>query len=153
MKNISTQIIIKTNSSKVYDAFTKPEHLRKWWDVSKVLIEEKPGGLYTLTWQKDNKSVSYVSSGIIEKIIPSKQITIVNSVYINPSKSILGPMELAIKFKEQNGSTELTIVQSGYQNGNDWDWYYAAVKEGWPKALLNLKEYLESINNKEQLRL
>jgi hypothetical protein len=64
-------------------------------------------------------------------------------VYFNPEKPILGPTYLAIKLEEHNSTTKLRLVQGGYQYGGEWDWFYEAVKDAWPKVLQNLKEFLE----------
>jgi hypothetical protein len=47
--------------------------------------------------------------------------------------------------KLENGSslTKLKLVQGGYQNGDDWDWFYEAVKNAWPNVLEELKMFLE----------
>ena len=39
--------------------------------------------------------------------------------------------------------TKVGVVQSGYQYGDDWDWYYNAVVQAWPQTLEKLKKYIE----------
>jgi len=56
-------------------------------------------------------------------------------------------MSLSIFAKPKDGSTELYICQDGYQKGGDWDWYYEAVVQAWPKALEIIKDYLEKLND------
>lgn len=68
-----------------------------------------------------------------------------NYVYLNPDKQILGPMELEIDLLVTgNNTTKVGVVQSGYQYGSDWDWYYNAVLQAWPVTLESLKKYLEN---------
>jgi hypothetical protein len=45
--------------------------------------------------------------------------------------------------QEDNGITSLLLIQGNYQQDKDWDWYYHAVKDAWPKVLEALKNYLE----------
>ncbi|HNT20823.1 MAG TPA: hypothetical protein PKL70_10385 [Saprospiraceae bacterium] len=52
-------------------------------------------------------------------------------------------MSLTMRAKDLGGTTELYLCQDGYRDGEDWDWYYQAVREAWPKVLVTLKQYLE----------
>jgi hypothetical protein len=52
-------------------------------------------------------------------------------------------MELMILTTPEDVGTTLTVVQSGYQHGADWDWYYNVVKNSWPEVLLKIRDYLE----------
>ncbi len=44
----------------------------------------------------------------------------------------------------QPHETKLKLIQSGYQYGGDWDWYYEAVTQVWPVTLQSLRKYLET---------
>ena len=85
-----------------------------------------------------------VSTGIIKSYIKDKKLVIENFVYLNPKKAILGPMTLTIEAQEKDGMVEVYLCQDGYQTGEDWDWYYEAVKVAWPDVMNTLKEYLET---------
>ena len=89
--------------------------------------------------------MGFVTTGIVKEYIPGCQLKIVNIVYFNPQRPVLGPMELMVLTTPEEVGTTLTVVQSGYQNGPDWDEYYNAVKEAWPSVVLNVKDYLEKI--------
>jgi hypothetical protein len=99
--------------------------------------------VYSLAWNVNKQGFQYISTGIITVFNPSKELLIDHFVYFNPEKQILGPTYLAIKFEENNSSTRIRLVQGGYQHGSDWDWFYEAVKDAWPKVLGDLKKYLE----------
>ena len=120
-------------------------HLKNWWGVEKALIELKPGGLYSLVWKITNDSMGFVTTGIVAEYLPACQLKIQNMVYFSPQRSVLGPMELLVLTTPEEIGTTLTIVQSGYQNGSDWDWYYQAVKEAWPIVSVKIKDYLEKL--------
>jgi hypothetical protein len=80
-------------------------------------------------------------------VLPKKYLTRLSSrdhfVYFNPDRPILGPTFLSIKLEEIGLSTKLRLIQGGYQYGEEWDWFYNAVKNAWPKVLLDLKSFLE----------
>lgn len=129
---------------EVLKVFVEHEHLKNWWGVSRSLIDVKKGGLYSLTWQRNDKCVDYVSSGIITEYLPGCQLKIEKMVYINPQRPILGPTELLVLTTPlDQTTTELTVLQAGYQSGPDWEWYYQTVLKAWPEVLSKIKAYLE----------
>lgn len=117
--------------------------LRDWWQVEKTLVEPKPGGLYTLAWAVTKKGMGYVSPGIIKTYRLESELVIENFVYLNLDKPFLGPMSLTVQATEKEGRTEVYLCQDGYQSGENWDWYYEAVKQAWPEVMETLKNYLE----------
>lgn len=143
MRKVEAAVKILQPASKVFDAFTEPLLLKKWWGVEACLVEKKQGGLYSLAWEASGKGFHYVSTGIITVFLPSRELLIDHFVYFNPDKQILGPTYLSIKLQEDEGGTFLQLVQGGYQSGGDWDWFYESVKEAWPKVLVGLKQFLE----------
>jgi uncharacterized protein YndB with AHSA1/START domain len=145
MRTVECNIEIQCPPERVLQAFVEDKDLTGWWQASKTLVQPHPGGIYALVWQFGNPDIKYVSTGIVRFYIPGKELLINNMVYINHErKSVLGPMELYITCsRSAENSCVLYLVQSGYQYGGDWDWYYDAVVQGWPYALGLLKEYLE----------
>ena len=145
MRLVAASIDIKARPEKIWQAFMRQNDLRAWWGVARSLIEPKPGGLYSLAWEISEQGMKYVSTGIIAELIPSEYLMVRNFVYFNADKEILGPMELEIDLMPiDDKTTKVGIVQSGYQFGGDWDWYYEAVIEAWPKTLELLNDYLDS---------
>jgi uncharacterized protein YndB with AHSA1/START domain len=143
VKKVVVTIQINTNPSTVIKAFTDPDMLKDWWGVEKALIQKKIGGLYTIAWKVDENGMGYVSTGIIKKYDPNCELEIASLVYLNPAKAFLGPMSLAIRATEKNGSTDVYLCQDGYQQGDEWLLYYQAVKEAWPAVMEDFKKYLE----------
>lgn len=146
MKNVEASIVINLPAHDVLNAFIEQQHLHSWWGVSRSLIELRKGGLYSLVWQQNEQCLDYLSTGVIAEYLPACQLRIEKFLYVNPQRQLMGPMELLIlTTPEDNNSTELTVVQSGYQSGGDWDWLYDAVKKAWPEVLVNIKSYLEGL--------
>lgn len=144
MRKVEASITINLPADDVLNVFTRQEHLRSWWGVTRSLIELKKGGLYSLIWQQNEQCLEYLSTGIIAEYLPGCQLRIEKFLYVNPERQLMGPMELLIlTTPEDHNTTELTVVQSGYQTGGDWDWLYDAVKKAWPEVLVNIKSYLE----------
>jgi hypothetical protein len=143
VRKVEASIEIHQPASKVFDAFTEPVLLKGWWGVERCLVEKKQGGLYSLAWDISSNGFHYVSTGVITVFIPGKELLVDHFVYFNPERSILGPTYLGIRLSEKNGITSVLLTQGNYQNGKDWDWFYDAVKDAWPKALEALKKFLE----------
>ncbi len=147
MRIVEASIDLDLAPQDILDVFIKQEHLKAWWGVDRSLIELKPGGLYSLVWQKKDNCVEYVSTGIIAEYLPGCQLKVKNLVYINPQRPILGSMELLVMTTpNENHTTQLTVVQSGYLNSPDWDWLYNAVQKAWPEVLQQIKKYLQTIS-------
>lgn len=117
--------------------------LNGWWGVEKALVEKREGGVYALVWDISESGFRYVATGIIKSYKADAILEIENYTYLNLNMPIMGPMGLIIEAIVKNNQTELTVTQTGYQSGGDWDWYYDAVKQAWPDVLASLKEYLE----------
>jgi uncharacterized protein YndB with AHSA1/START domain len=144
MRYVETSTLISRKPEEVLNAFTDPTDLKDWWGVERCLIELKKGGLYSLVWQKTSSAIDFVTTGIIAEYIPGCQLKVENMAYFNPGRQIFGPMELMVLTTPEKVGTTLTIVQSGYQYGPDWDWYYNVVKEAWPVVIAKIKEHLEN---------
>ncbi len=146
MKKVESKIKINATPETVIAAFTDPKMLNDWWGVERQLIQLRPGGIYSLAWKISESGFGYISTGIIDEYIFDKKLIIRNFVYFNPDKSILGPLSLSILATPNGNSTELYVCQDGYQKGGDWDWYYEAVRQAWPKTVEIIKNYLEKTN-------
>ena len=144
MKKVEASIEIHRSASEVFDAFTDPAMLKAWWGVERCLVEKKQGGLYSLAWDITDKGFHYISTGVITVFILGKELLIDHFVYFNPERSILGPTYLSIRLQENNNVTTVLLTQGNYHSGGDWEWYYNAVTDAWPKVLELLKKFLES---------
>lgn len=143
MKKVEASIVIQVSPQRAVDAFLLHEHLKHWWGVERSLIEPKPGGLYSLAWQISDAGIKYISTGIIKEYIPSKNLLIEKWTYLCPDSPILGPMGLSVRAEAVDNGTQLTVIQSDYQDGEHWQWYYEAVVHAWPEVLKQLKAHLE----------
>lgn len=145
MRKVEVTTDIQATPSEIIAAFTETKMLREWWHVERSLIDKRPGGLYTLTWNISDKGFGFVSTGVIKEYQENSKLVVENFVYLNPEKSFLGPMILTIEAKEKPNTTSFYLCQDGYQQGADWDWYYEAVRQAWPQVVQKLKDYLEEI--------
>ncbi|WP_422359411.1 SRPBCC family protein [Reichenbachiella sp.] len=144
MRKVEVTLRINARPEKIINAFVDADRLREWWQVEQALIEPKEGGVYTLVWQVSANGIGYVSTGQIASYDSLKELRIENFVYLNPEKPPLGPMSLTVRATSIESGSELYLCQDGYGIGEDWDWYYEAVKQAWPELLNAFKTYMES---------
>ena len=143
MRKVEVSIELDCSAEKAFNAFIDHRQLKEWWNIDRSLIEAKQGGVYSLAWNISTHGFQYISTGLITVFDPGCELLIDHLVYFNPEKSILGPTYLSVKFENGNSNTIIKLIQGGYRQGEDWDWFYEAVKEAWPKVLVNLKIFLE----------
>ena len=144
MRQVESSIIIKCRPREVIAAFLDHKHLKNWWGVERSLIEKRINGTYALAWQISEGGIKYLSAGLITSYDSRYELIISNFIYCNPDRPILGPMRLELQAHELNPKQcKLILIQSGYQTGEHWDWYYEAVVHAWPLVLEELKKYLE----------
>ncbi len=145
MRKVEVNARINTSPNRIIEAFVHPTMLSSWWNVQRSLIEHKEGGLYMLAWNISENGFGYVSTGTIAKYLPDRLLSISNYTYLNPVRSLLGPMRLTIEATKMDDGSSLYLCQDGYQRGGDWDWYYDSVKQAWPIVTQSLARYLEGL--------
>lgn len=116
--------------------------MREWWGVSRGLVEPRPGGVWALAWEPSPQGYRYVSTGVVARYEPGRELAIEKLLYFHPERSIIGPMRLGVTATAEGDGCRLTVRQDDYAEGDDWDWYHAAVTEGWPAALQLLEKHL-----------
>ncbi len=149
-RDIVSSIALAVSPKAAIEAFLEIEALKGWWQVDRGLVQPQAGGVWTLAWDVSSAGARYVSSGIIETYLPGRRLVIAQLVYLNPERPILGPLRLEINAGPADGGCWLTVSETGYGTGDDWDWYYQAVEEGWPQALDQLKTFLAQQRKNEQ---
>jgi uncharacterized protein YndB with AHSA1/START domain len=143
MREVRAEIEVAAAPQAVLSAFTEVDAMREWWGVDRGLVEHRVGGVWALTWEVTEKGFRYAQTGVIQALRPGELLHIGSLLYLSPERPILGPMELTVAVVPQEPFSRLTVFQTGYQEGADWDWYYNAVTEAWPRTLPLVKQYLE----------
>jgi uncharacterized protein YndB with AHSA1/START domain len=65
----------------VYEAYTKPEHLRKWllgpdgWTMTGCEFEPRAGTRYRYAWRKDDGSAMEITGRVVEVLPPERIVT------------------------------------------------------------------------------
>lgn len=114
----------------VFEAYTKPEHVRNWYGLRTMTthiceIDLRPGGAWR--WgQRDDKGEEVVFSGVYKEIVRPERL-----VYTEGFEQMPGPaLDVTLTFEEEDGRTTLTstsvcpsvevrdaILSSGMEHG------------------------------------
>lgn len=143
MKKIEVRITMRAEPRQIIRAFTDSEVLKDWWEVERSLIDLYVGQPYILVWLIGDQGFKHVTSGVIDAYDREGMIRIRDMVYLNPKRTIFGPMSLTVKTGKTYSGTQVYLCQDGFQSGGDWDWYYKSLKKSWPEMMKKLKDYLE----------
>lgn len=142
-RTVETTRIISAAPEEVLIAFVDDGDLKAWWKVTRSLVEQKQGGIWSITWDdwgEDKTHHAWI--GVIEEITPNR-LQVGHLVMIEPDMPLLGPMQLEISVKPADGGTSLTVSHRGYKYGNHWDTIYDMVVNGWDHVLGDMEAWVQ----------
>lgn len=128
----------------VFEAWTKPEHLARWWGPNEFTlpvceVDLRPGGAYRFVMRgPDGKD--YPMKGEYREIVPPERLIYTDAFDVPdmPARESL----VTVTFEEEDGKTALTI-HSRFQSVEDRDAVLElGAEEGWRESLERLAEYL-----------
>ena len=134
--NITVETTINAELNKVWDCWTKPEHIIKWnfasndWHCPKAKNDLRPKGSFSWRMEAKDGSIGFDFSGTYEKIIEKELIT------YNMSDG----RQASITFSESGNEVRLVETFAAESTHTD-----EQQKAGWQAILENFKAYVESI--------
>ncbi len=144
---VQNSILIKADAGKVWDTLVNPEQTKKYMFGCKTVSDWKIGS--SLLWQGmyEGEEMVFVK-GIILDIEPGR---LLKYTVIDPNATMADISEnylnVTYQLKEQNGHTNLTIFQDGFEDAADGEKRYTDVQnngEGWNPILVEIKKLVES---------
>ena len=144
---VQNSILINADCSKVWDALVNPEQTKQYMFGCETVSDFKIGS--PLLWHAnyEGKDVIFVK-GIILDIEPNR---LLKYTVIDPNASMADIPEnylnVTYQLEEQNGQTNLTVLQDGFEGAADGDKRYKDVQnngEGWNPILVAIKKLVES---------
>ena len=144
-RSVHSEIRINCSAQKIIEALIEEAHLKNWWAIDSAFIQPKDGGLYTLTWLRSMDGIKFIQTGKIKLLNKRSHLHLEDVLYINSEKPIIGPFTINFDIESKSNYSILKVVQNGFGKEKKWDWYYNAVIDGWPEALVFLKKYLEKV--------
>ena len=137
--------------SAVFEAWTKAEHVARWWDptgapLAICEIDLRPGGAFRWINQGD-KGLEYPFTGTYRKIAPPHGLVFAARTFPSSPESIA-----TLSFTEDSGGTKF-IMTIECQSIEDRDALLAMrVDVGTARTLENLAAFLHEIGQAEESR-
>lgn len=118
---------------RAWQAFTDPEQLSRWaaGDAYKE-FDARPGGRYILSVE----GMPDMEGRILEAE-PDHRL-----VYTEPPGNLPGETVVTVTFEAVDTGTSVTIVQSGFGDGDDWLGLLEGYETGWRESIQDLHLYL-----------
>jgi uncharacterized protein YndB with AHSA1/START domain len=134
-----TQMTIHASPTKVWEALTKPELVKKYMMGADVKSDWKVGS--ALTYTGEYKGKRFEEKGVIKKIEPEKLLQATH--FSTTSGKQDAPENYALvtwELHEKDGTTVVAVSQDGIQNEKGVE----ASKVNWAGVLEGLKKTAES---------
>ena len=132
---ITVQATISANTKKVWDFYTKPEHITKWnfasddWHCPKAENDMSVGGKYSARMEAKDGSFGFDFEAIYDEVADKEKFTY----------TMGDGRQATTSFKSLNDTTSITITFDA-ENENPVEMQ----KGGWQAILDNFKKYVEN---------
>lgn len=132
---ITIEALISSDVKKVWDYFTKPEHITEWnfasddWYCPSAENDLRVGGKFKSRMEAKDGSFGFDFEGVYDEVINNKKITF----------TMTDGRQAITHFENQNGKVKV-ITTFDAENENPVEMQRA----GWQAILDNFKKYVES---------
>jgi uncharacterized protein YndB with AHSA1/START domain len=134
-ETITVEILVKASIEKVWQFWTKPEHITKWnhasedWHTTRAENDLKIGGKFLSRMEAKDGSFGFDFEGIYDSIITNEKI----------SYTLLDDRKVTITFLQIENGVQITETFEA-ENENSLE----LQKFGWQAILNNFKNYIEN---------
>jgi uncharacterized protein YndB with AHSA1/START domain len=131
---IAIEALISADVKKVWDFYTKPEHITKWnfasddWHCPSASNDMRVGGKYNARMEAKDGSFGFDFEAIYDEVIDQKKI----------AYTMLDGRQAVTDFEYQNSKTKVATTFDA-ENENPVE----LQREGWQAILDNFKKYVE----------
>ena len=143
MDNIIHQTAnVSCQPEKVFPYFTQANRLTQWLCVE-ANIELKPGGLYELFWQPDDRENNSTLGCRITALTPNQLIAF---EWRSPQQfkhfaNQADPLtHVSISFIPNVEHTQIHLIHSGWRHNDDWEQARLWQQQAWEIAFKNLSQ-------------
>jgi uncharacterized protein YndB with AHSA1/START domain len=123
----------RATPEQVYEAWTDPEKLAHWF-VDRAHGKAEVGSTFTWIFEKFGYEIPYE----VVAAEPGQRFALGGE---HPKS---GPFLLEVTIAREGGETRVTLVNSGFLDGSEWDQEFEGIVSGWTNGLAVLKHYLEN---------
>lgn len=125
--NLTIKRTINVPRERVFEAWTDPEHLRRWWAVAEgwtaviVEVDLQVGGSYRLGMLEPGKDHPYTVGGVYREVLPPEKLVFTWTWERNPhDEPGWTPSEtlVTIEFLDRGDSTEMILTHDQFPDEN-----------------------------------
>ena len=150
--HVERTVLVQAPPERVLAAFFDPRDLAAWWHAARSVTVPRPLGLYAIEWADKDYGDELLGRlggafhGTVMEYRPGREFFLADAYWNPPEGDAMGPMALEVRCSVQTDSrvTQVTVRQSGEDEGPRWERYFQIVASGWQVALADLKTYLET---------
>jgi len=147
-KDISFKRLFKAPRQKVFEVFTKPEHLVHWWapkpfTMPKCEVDLRPGGEWNYLFRSP-EGVEHDCQAIYRAVEPPSKLVMESSVP-GPQGKAFFTIRQTILLVDKGMETELILEVKVLQVNPGGEPFLEGAKQGFGMTLVNLEEYLGRI--------
>jgi uncharacterized protein YndB with AHSA1/START domain len=132
---ISVQAIIAANTKKVWDYYTRPEHITKWnfasddWQCPSATNDMRVGGKYSSRMEAKDGSWGFDFEAIYDEVVAHENFTY----------TMTDGRKVTTRFENQGNTTNvITTFDAEHENPIDLQ------RDGWQAILDNFKKYVKT---------
>lgn len=132
---ITVETTIDADVRKVWECYTKPEHITKWnfaaddWQCPRASNDLKAGGKYAARMEAKDGSFGFDFEAIYDEVVDGKKL----------SYTMEDGRQAITRFEDLGGKTKVTTsFDAESQNSREMQ------QQGWQAILNNFKKYVEA---------
>jgi uncharacterized protein YndB with AHSA1/START domain len=145
-------VIIQAPPDRVLAAFFNADDLTAWWQVTRSVTVPRPLGMFAVEWASTSYRDEVLGPlggtfhGTVIDFRAGSEFFVGDAYWQPPEGDPIGPMALEVRCRTQGAPhmTRLSVRQTGEDEGIRWQRYFEVVAAGWPRALSELKDYLDT---------
>jgi len=132
---ITIDVNIAATLDKVWDFYTKPEHITQWnfaddsWHCPSAKNDLQKGGKYIARMEAKDGSFGFDFEAVYDELVPEEKIVF----------TLEDGRKTTVLFEESNAETKVTITFDAEKENS-----LEMQKNGWQAILNNFKKYTES---------
>jgi uncharacterized protein YndB with AHSA1/START domain len=147
-KDLSFKRVFKAPRPKVFEVFTKPEHLVHWWapkpfTMPRCEVDLRPGGKWNYIFRSP-EGAEHDCQAIYRVVEPPSKLVMESSVPNAQGKPFF-TIRQTILFADKGVETELVLEMKVLQVNQGGEPFLEGAKQGFGMTLANLEEYLGRI--------
>lgn len=132
-RQLEVEMRTRATPERVYEAWADPEKIAQWF-VDRARGVAEVGSTFTWIFDKFGYEIPYE----VAAAEPGRRFALGGE---HPKS---GPFLLEVKIEREGGETRVTLVNSGFLDGSQWDEEYQGIVSGWTHSLSLLKQYVEN---------